>query len=129
MKIITHYKWTILSAALVLTILLLPSALFLKMPSRSLLNDKTVHAILFGFMTAVFSLEYRHWKKLHAPLIPTFLAISAFAYLTEIAQSVTPSRHYDLRDFLADLVGIAVGIMAVRVVCYLLNLRVQGSRE
>lgn len=129
MNIIARYKWSILSAVLVLTLLLLPSALFQKMASRSLLNDKSVHAILFGFLTAVFCIEHRYWKKSHPPILPTFLVIGIFAYLTELAQAATRSRHYDVRDFYADLGGIVFGILAARAAAYFWKLGTQGRRK
>lgn len=129
MKMLARYKWSILSAVLVLTLLLLPSALFQKMASRSLLNDKTVHAILFGFLTAVFCLEHQYWKKSHPPIVLTFLVISIFAYLTELAQMATRSRHYDARDFFADVVGIAAGMLTARAIASIWKLGTQDTRK
>jgi hypothetical protein len=116
MDSIKSYKWTIASSVSVLVLLLLPSQVFPK-TSRGLIEiDKIVHALLFGSVTAVFCAEHRAWKKRNPPLFLSLAVIGAFAFLTELCQRLTKTRHFDMKDFAADLVGIAAALLLTRLV-------------
>jgi VanZ family protein len=115
MSTIKSYKWTIASAIAVLVLLLIPSQAFQKAPQSLIGLDKFVHAILFGAMTAVFCAEHRALKKMNPKFLLSLIIISAFAFLTEISQLLTITRHFDLKDFGADTIGIATALVVMRI--------------
>ncbi len=116
MERIKSYKWTIASSVSVLVLLLLPSQVFPK-TSRGLIEiDKVVHTLLFGSVTAVFCAEHRAWKKTSPPFFLSMAVIGAFALLTEMGQRFTKTRHFDMKDLAADVVGIAAALMIMRLV-------------
>jgi len=45
----------------------------------------------------------------------SLIIISAFAFLTEISQLLTVTRHFDLKDFGADTIGIATALVVMRI--------------
>lgn len=121
---IKSYKWTIASSVSVLVLLLLPSQVFPK-TSRGLIEiDKIVHALLFGSVTAVFCAEHRAWKKKSPPFFLSLAVIGAFALLTEMSQRLTKTRHFDMKDLAADVVGIAAALLLMRLVA-----RTRASRH
>lgn len=113
---IKSYKWTIASSVSVLVLLLLPSQVFPKTSSGLIEIDKIVHALLFGSVTAVFCAEHRAWKKTNPPFFLSLAVIGAFALLTEMSQRLTKTRHFDMKDLTADLVGIAAALLLTRLV-------------
>jgi len=119
MNIVRAYKWTFISGAFILLLLLLPSQLFPKTPQNQIGLDKVVHAFLFGAMTAVFSAEHRAGKKVSPPFVMSLFVISAFALLTEFCQVLTHTRHFDVRDWGADIIGILIALLAMRLVAHL----------
>lgn len=118
MALLKSYKWTIASAAIVLTLLLLPSQVFPKTPRSPLELDKIVHAILFGAVTAIFCGEHRAWKKVNPPFFLSLLIFGIFALITEASQLFTHTRHYDLLDLRADLVGIISALLIMRIIAF-----------
>jgi len=124
MERIKSYKWTIASSVSVLVLLLLPSQVFPK-TSRGLIEiDKVVHTLLFGSVTAVFCAEHRAWKKMSPPFFLSMAVIGAFALLTEMGQRFTKTRHFDMKDLAADVVGIAAALLLMRLVA-----RTRASRH
>ncbi len=75
-------------------------------------GDKVVHALAFtvGEVVWVKSIEtiarLRHWT---AVLIGTLIALAVGAAI-EIWQRYVPSRTSDIRDFLADVVGVLLAL-------------------
>ena len=116
MKVIKWYKWTISSAAFVLVLLLLPSKVFPRTPRALIEIDKVVHAFLFGSVTAIFSSEYKALKKLSPPFFLSLAIIGVFAFLTEVSQLATKTRHFDMLDFCADIVGIGLALLITRLI-------------
>ncbi len=116
MNAVKSYKWTIMSAVSVLVLLLLPSQFFPKTPRGTIEIDKIVHAFLFGAVTAIFCAEHRQWKKMNPPFFFSFIVIGAFAFLTETSQLATKTRHFDMKDFSADIIGIAAALLIMRLV-------------
>jgi hypothetical protein len=115
MNVVKLYKWTIASAVSVLVLLLLPSQVFPKTPHGIIELDKVVHAILFGAVTAVFCAEYRAWKKKTPPFFISLIVIGTFAFLTEASQLATKTRHFDMKDFGADMIGIGAALLIMKL--------------
>lgn len=115
MNTIKSYKWTIASAMVVLLLLLMPFRIFQQTPQSLNDFDKFIHAILFGAMTAVFCAEHSALKKINPKFLLSLVIISAFAFLTEIGQLLTITRHFDLKDFGADAIGIAAALLVMRI--------------
>lgn len=86
----------------------LPSSLWFGIPA-----DKIAHfCMFFPFpVLAWFStrgIRLRLWPSVIAIIV--FAAVgSAFAYGTELMQSLTDYRTYDIADFRADIAGLAAG--------------------
>jgi VanZ family protein len=116
MSILKIYKWTVACSALVVLLLLLPAQIFPKTPRGMLELDKIVHGFLFGIVTAVFCAEHRRWARVDPPLLLSFVIIGTFSFLTEVSQLATKTRHFDLKDFGADLIGIAAGLLLMRLI-------------
>lgn len=115
MNYINSYKFTITGAAVVLVLLLLPSQFFPKTPRTFIELDKVVHAILFGAVTAIFCAEHFARERRSPPFFLTLIIVAAFAMLTEMSQLFTRTRHFDMRDFAADMVGIAIVLASAKL--------------
>jgi len=116
MDTIKSYKWTIASSVSVLVLLLLPSQAFFRTPRSAIEIDKLVHALLFGSVTAVFCAEHRAWKKRSPAFFLSLTVIGTFALLTELGQLFTKTRHFDMKDLAADIIGIAAALLIMRLV-------------
>lgn len=112
---IKPYKWTIASSVSVLVLLLLPSQVFFRTPQSAIEIDKLVHALLFGSVTAVFCAEHRAWKKRSPAFFLSLAVIGTFALFTELGQLFTKTRHFDMKDLVADFVGIAMALLIMRL--------------
>jgi VanZ family protein len=76
-------------------------------PGGIALNDKLVHFLLFASLATTGRLAGL------APL-PLALGLTVYAGLSEVLQSVLPlNRQGDLRDALADVLGMLTGLVAV----------------
>lgn len=105
-KVIWEYKLTLIAVILVLIAIMMPGD---DVPSVGIPNiDKVIHFGMFGTVTFCY-----YWENYHAtlkvpPFIWIFLAIAAFAGLTEIIQIFVPGRSCDYKDLIADAIGILV---------------------
>lgn len=114
LKRIYQYKLTMISAALILIAVLMPSS---DVPSVGIPNiDKLVHAGMFGMLTLCFYGEYV-WnsKKLPSVFLSGFI-IEAFALSTEFMQKFASGRSCDMKDFVADSVGIITVILVFELI-------------
>jgi VanZ family protein len=83
-------------------------------------NDKVVHALIFVALAIA-----GRWAGV--PWLTLALGLAAYAGVTEILQAVLPiHRDGNLPDFLADSIGIAVGL-ALSVAAIRLALRREPS--
>jgi VanZ family protein len=74
-------------------------------PRESLVSDKVVHLTLF----AVLALTGR---RAHVALLPLTVGLVAYAGVSEVLQAVLPiARDGDVRDALADVTGVVVGLV------------------
>jgi VanZ family protein len=80
--------------------------------------DKFVHFTLFfglGILLIRHLIEINHFKT-HKAVIVGFIFTVLLATSTEVLQNMLPiNRDSDLMDLLADFIGIAVSIIAVRL--------------
>lgn len=70
---------------------------------------KLVHAMAFAALSFIGGLAY----TARIPILAVFLALLGAAI--EVAQGFTPDRSPELFDFLADVVGIALGFITYRL--------------
>jgi peptidoglycan/LPS O-acetylase OafA/YrhL len=111
MKKIVAYKFTLLTAAIILTALLLPAKTFSSVHSPPGF-DKVVHAMLFFLFTFAFGREYRKERKVNPRILVELTTVLPFIVISELLQLLTRSRHFEFLDMVADAVGAAAAIAA-----------------
>ncbi len=99
-----HYKFTILLTILILIVILMPGGNVPEVKVEGF--DKVVHLGMFGALTLCFYYEYNEYKGRLPHFIYTFLTVALFGLATEVMQLFADKRSFDLRDLLADSVGI-----------------------
>ena len=71
-------------------------------------SDKLVHFLLFAALAATGLLA-------RVPMVPLAAGLVAYAGLSEVLQSILPlDRHGDVRDVVADVLGLLTGLGAGR---------------
>lgn len=106
MQFIKQYKLTLAVVILILVAILMPGD---SVPSVGIPGiDKVVHFGMFFTLAGTFNLEYL-WQHKSLPhmFYATFI-VFIFALMTEIMQLFAVSRSFDLKDLVADTVGIIV---------------------
>ncbi len=81
--------------------------------------DKLIHAFLFaiGFFTAAIALPMQYQVKLLRYTVIVYILYGAFL---EIAQQLFfENRHADVLDWLADIIGVFIGLFLFRKLKYL----------
>jgi len=73
-------------------------------------GDKLIHLILFAVLTYLVVKAIKERKYQLRPWL-TFSAISIFALMTEIVQHFIAYRTGDVLDFIADVVGVCLGLL------------------
>lgn len=79
-----------------------------KLPSF-LMQDKLLHAASYCLLMIWFSGLYEH--KRHLPIA---LLLALFGIVLDALQALTLTRSFDVRDIVANLVGILVGLLLAR---------------
>jgi VanZ family protein len=93
--------------ALSLVMLFSPAS---EVPSGFAFSDKLVHFLLFAALAATGGLA-------GVRPLPLALGLIAYAGLSEVLQSILPlDRHGDVRDAVADVLGLLTGLGAVVLV-------------
>lgn len=108
MNFIKKYKLTIITIVLIFIAILMPGQDVPEVGIQGI--DKIVHFTMFGVLTLCFYWEYIHSKGKAPQFMMTWLSLEAFAYLTEIMQLFANGRSYDMKDFIADSIGILLGL-------------------
>lgn len=112
MTYIKNYKFTLLSIILILVAVLMPAD---DVPSVSIPHiDKLVHAGMFAFLTLCFYGEHFFEKRKMPPLLLSWILLEIFAITTEVLQYLAEGRSCDIKDFLADTIGIIIVIVIMR---------------
>lgn len=108
MYYIKQFKWTLLVALGILIAILMPGD---AVPSVGIPGmDKVVHCGMFFVQTAVFYFEHIRIYKKAPSFLYSLLGIGIFAFTTEIMQLFAASRTFDLKDLMADIVGMLIAI-------------------
>lgn len=85
-------------------------------------TDKVLHVLVFGAWTFLFALTgYLRPIRRPATLLAVGLIAAAWAGLDELLQEI-PAIHRDatLRDYIADLIGVALGLAAAAIIAPLI---------
>ena len=118
MKKIEAFKFTLISACLILVALLLPSSSFPKVPSVVGI-DKIAHFFLFMLFSLSYLLEFRRYNGKLPGLLHGILLILAFIVSSELMQLLTKSRHFEFLDMAFDAAGAAVAFISVKASSWL----------
>lgn len=112
MQFIKQYKLTLAVVALILIAILMPGD---SVPSVGIAGmDKVVHFGMFFTLSAVFQLEYLWHNKELPTMLYAFFVIFIFAFATEVMQLFAVSRSFDLKDLVADSIGMVVASLLWR---------------
>ncbi|HWR12770.1 MAG TPA: VanZ family protein [Rectinemataceae bacterium] len=114
MKKIAAYKFTIISAALILVALLLPSSSFSSMP-RFFGVDKIAHFCLFLLFTLSYTLEFRRLNGKLPGFFHSIVFVLIFIVSSELLQLLTSSRHFEFLDMAFDAGGAAAAFLVTRL--------------
>ena len=80
------------------------------------LGDKTEHFIAYGILAAIMCAWLRFtrptWRRI---ALPVLLICAAYAAVDELTQPIV-NRYADIRDFLADTIGAAIGVLIAMIV-------------
>ena len=108
--ILINYKFTVLAVILILIAILMPAN---DIPSVGIPGiDKVVHCGMFGFLTLCFYGEYYYKHKARPKDLCAMSIIGVYAALTEFMQHFVEGRSCDFIDWLADISGIILAVIA-----------------
>lgn len=103
---IKTYPLTILAGIGILIAVLMPGSDVPKVTIPYL--DKVVHFTMFGVLTVCYYWDY-HRTYCKLPLfLKTSIQLVLFGALTEVLQSFTADRSCDMKDLVADLLGVLI---------------------
>lgn len=108
---IDYFKFTILTACLILVALLVPGSTYRSFPSFFGI-DKLAHLGLFFLFSLSYSLEYRKAFLRIPALAHAFGLFLMFIVSSELLQLLTSTRHFELMDMVFDSVGASAGYAA-----------------
>lgn len=91
-----------------------------EIPSWVSEHDKLTHGIIYGVLSALifFALYFGHGIKLGTALVLAWLVAVAYGGSDELHQTFVPTRVGDWFDWLADIGGATVAMLAVGLACY-----------
>lgn len=75
--------------------------------------DKVVHCGMFLTLTLGYTWEYHKKHQLFVKWYKEGLWLLVFGVLTEIMQYFVPGRSCDIKDFLADALGVIIASLSV----------------
>lgn len=80
------------------------------------LKDKMGHFMLYGILALLLdnALKYSNWQFRHIKVAKAVLLVLVFAIVEEIAQVWIPARNFDLKDALADVLGVCSMVYGFR---------------
>ena len=76
-------------------------------------SDKVAHFGFFAILGATLAWAGKDWRRLWAALILVLLGV-VFAATDEWHQAFVPARDPSYGDFVADVLGVCIGFVAVR---------------
>lgn len=77
-------------------------------PVPSSINDKLNHGIAFVTLTLLLRLAHQRLER-----VWQVVSLAAYGLLIEVIQHFLPWRDFSLLDWLADLTGIAIGLLLI----------------
>ena len=77
-------------------------------------EDKVAHLVLFLNLSFLLGLNFRFAAQYEVKKVMWLIALFGigFAFLSELVQYFLPKRAMDLEDFIYDLAGLSLGILA-----------------
>lgn len=85
-------------------------------------RDKLIHAAVFAILTTCVAWALSRFlrRRLHVLMLTAVLLV-VFAAGDELAQRLVPTRTVDLKDWLANCVGILIGLVIYALITRLSN--------
>ena len=118
MKILTP----LLFKAVFFAVLLLVT-LFLLIPlpagGEPLVNDKVMHGLIFFVLSVLIHRAYPQVKfiKTHAPIL------AIYGFCIEVVQGLSGYRTFSMMDYVADIIGIVIYIIAAAVMYKIIRMQ------
>jgi len=112
---ISCFKFTILTACLILVALLVPGTTYRSLPSFFGI-DKLAHLGLFFLFSLSYSLEYKRAYTRLPAVSHAFGLFLVFVLISELLQLLTSSRHFELTDMVFDIIGASAAYAAVALI-------------
>lgn len=114
MKKIKYFKLTMIMTIIILIIILTPGD---SVPSVGIPGiDKIVHCGMFFMWSFIYNMEYKIYTKRQSKFAMTIAAGTLFAVATEVMQLFAIMRSFDVKDILADVIGIILGIIVFKII-------------
>lgn len=81
-------------------------------------QDLLAHSAAYGLQAVLLMWLFRYGRlnKTSLAMLFAFTGAAIFGLFTELLQTVHPSRSAELSDFVADVIGAAVAVLAFRLV-------------
>jgi len=114
---------------LILTLTSLPGN---EMPDFKI-NDKIEHFLAFGglgfllFLSLRVQDKFSWFKKL--PWLFTILIVAAYAAFDELHQLFIPGRSCDIKDWIADMIGVTIGVVAMAIMIFIFDKKKTDSLQ
>jgi VanZ family protein len=70
-----------------------------------------IHLLAYTFTTLLWTWAISAHMTLRYTLIATFVIVLSMGFLTELGQTLTPDRHFQLIDLAANVSGLLLGLM------------------
>ncbi|MHC1747933.1 MAG: VanZ family protein [Cellulosilyticaceae bacterium] len=114
MKKIKYFKLTMIMTIIILIIILTPGD---SVPSVGIPGiDKIVHCGMFFMWSFIYNMEYKIYTKRQSKVAMTIATGTLFAVATEVMQLFAIMRSFDVKDILADVIGIILGIIVFKII-------------
>jgi len=97
------------------------------------INDKIEHFLAFGglgfllFLSLRVQDKFSWFKKL--PWLFTILIVAAYAAFDELHQLFIPGRSCDIKDWIADMIGVTIGVVAMAIMIFIFDKKKTDSLQ
>jgi len=106
---------------LILTLTSLPGAY---MPDVKI-NDKIEHFLAFGGLGFLLHLSLRIQNKFlilkKIPWLFTIIIVACYAAFDELHQLFIPGRSCDIKDWIADMIGVSIGVVLMALTIFIFD--------
>ena len=72
--------------------------------------DKVQHLIVFMVLVVFLTRSLSELKRIERPLLMAAILTLAFSFLLEAMQSLVPWRYWDVKDLVADALGVMMAV-------------------